>query len=374
MLKDEFCMKSTILARLSCLECPNTRSRLNYVELGEDAVLVSEAGGLFYPIIDGVIVMCPAAPAIKEKCSAFIKRNYRQLESLKECINIEKTSQMLLSIPSTEKETWHEKEMIYWERSFEIALSNPELATHGLNRTLPRQKLLSCLPKDINHGILLEIGCGATHTLSDIYGSDVPNYIGLDLSFNACLLAKQKFPRGLFIQASVENPPFSRESLDIIVAYGVMHHLPGHECNVDDLLVILKPGGYFVGADPLLKPRILSRTRTMFRPIFNYLAERRQNPQLDLRTGMSPHNDWIDWENLKKVIDRHGAITHYFMEYSVLRYLMVRFFYDRLHMRGATITKFMIFADILWLSTIGKLHKAMGPAAVHYAIRKNGNM
>ena len=85
---------------------------------------------------------------------------------------------------------------------------------------------------------------------------------------------------------------------------------------------------------------------------------------------MSPHNEWIDWDNLNKVIAGHATIAHAFMEYSPLRHLLVKIFYDQLKVRGLLFTKMIIFADQFWLATLGRLHRALGPAAVQYALKK----
>jgi len=351
---------------ISCLRCPVTRSRVSQFTLGNDTCVVSDMG-ILYPFIDGVLVMNPVAPAIKEKCSAFLSRNVNHLKYLGNLIDLDKTKEILLSKANSEEGIWHEKEMAYWETVFESALSNRRRAHPGWNRTLPRAKVLSRLPDNINRQIILEIGCGATHTLSDIYGEGVPNYIGMDLAFHACVLSKKRFPEGLFIQASVENLPFVENSLDMIVGYGVLHHLPGHEENLTTLLPAIKSGGYFVGSDPVLKPRIP-------RPVFlkSQMApkDKESHSALDLRTGMSPHNEWIDWDNLKNVISGHATIAYASFEYSVLRHLLVTIFYDRLKIQTPWFTKMIIFADQFWLATFGQLHRAFGPAGVQYALKK----
>lgn len=351
---------------ISCLRCPVTGSKVSHVQLGKDTCVVSDMG-ILYPFIDGVLVMNPVAPIIKKKCTAFLSRNADHLRDLGNRIDLDKTEEILLAKANTEKGIWHEKEMAYWESVFENALTDPKRANPGWNRTLPRKKILSRLPTNISKRIILEIGCGATHTLSDIYGKDIPNYIGMDLSFHACVLSKNKFPEGLFVQASVENLPFATNSLDMLVGYGVLHHLPGHEENLTALLPAIKSGGYFVGADPVLKPRI---PRPVFLKSSSKLMEKEQDDTLDLRTGMSPHNEWIDWDNLKKVIAGHATIAHTFMEYSVLRHFLVRIFYDRLKIQGPRFTKMIIFADQSWLATLGRLHRALGPAGVQYALKK----
>ena len=91
------------------------------------------------------------------------------------------------------------------------------------------------------------------------------------------------------------------------------------------------------------------------------------------KSGIAPHNEWIDWENLLKIIDNDAFVCESLFEYGVLRHLMIRIFQNRFKVRNKNLMKFIIFIDRLWLATIGKISRSLGPAAVHYAIQKNDN-
>jgi len=256
--------------------------------------------------------------------------------------------------------------MDYWETRFEKRLQAKVCETPGWNRTLPRKKILERLPQGLNESIILEVGCGASRTLCDVYGKSIPNYVGLDLSFYACRLAQKRLPRGLFVQASAESLPFKDSSIDVMIAYGSLHHLPGHERSVASLLPVIKTKGYLVGSDPLLKPRIL-------RPRWMRHLERAlqmKDPTINPNIGNSPHNEWIDWNNLVSLIRDKAEVIEIYHEYGPLRAILVQLFYDDLGIKGKSFTRFMMLLDQLWLATAGKLHRAIGPAGIQYALQK----
>jgi len=178
---------------------------------------------MLYPVIDNIIITEPISPQLEEKCRDFFNRNSDSLMQLGEKYNPSLTEQVLFSFSQDESLQVHREEMAYWEMKFKNRMEGIEHENPGWNRTLPRWKLLKKLPSDLNDKIILEIGCGSSHTLYDIYGSNLPNYAGSDLSFYACRLTQQVFSNGLYIQAPAEKIPLKKNSIDVIVAYGVFH-------------------------------------------------------------------------------------------------------------------------------------------------------
>lgn len=354
---------------LALLACPRTGADLAFVPLGDQAALVSVQDGVAYPVINNVVLMCPAAPQIKSICDDFLARNGQALKQAGVGYQPELTRATLCGPADSPEAEWHEKEMAYWEARFQERLTNDPHDNPGWNRTLPRKQILDRLPGDLRKKTVLEIGCGASHTLFDVFGPTLEHYIGLDLSYYACLLTQQSYPNGLFLQASAEQVPLKKNSVEMAFAYGVFHHLPDHEANVVPLMSVIAQNGFLVGSDPLLKPRIPRlRLGGGAKPL--PADDLMPSGDVDLRTGMSPHNEWIDWDNLIRLIGDTGDVTAAHAEYSPLRHVLVKAFYDKMGIRGRSFTRTLMALDRVWLATVGKLHRSLGPAGIHYAIRK----
>ena len=355
---------------LDLVICPRTNSELKIVYLENGSGLLSKEDGVLYPIINGVIIMKPVSQQVRNMCLDFFSSNENALYSLGTEYNHDLTCQVLDYCATPDQLDWHGQEMTYWEGLYEKQLRAYKDIPTNWDRTLPRGKLLSKLPAGLNHKIIFEIGCGSSFTLIDIYGHDIPLYIGLDLSYYACLLAKEQFPNALLIQGSAEKPPFKDVSIDVVIAYGVFHHLPGHEENILSIIPKLKPDGYIIGADPLLKPR-LPRPWQHVRNKLKNCDEHAGGKAMGVCPDDSPHNEWIDWPNLLNIIKDYAHVAESIFEYGALRYLIIMIFFNKLGFRGKKFINFVIILDRLWLATIGKIHRSLGPAAVHYAVQKN---
>lgn len=351
---------------LNLLICPRSKQRLKHIGVGNDEALLCPSSGVLYPIVDDIVIMNPVTKEVKNLCAMFLEKHSNLLSSLHNNFNIEATK-MALSLDSKLGDNkWSQEEMTYWERRFESQLNNLNQKPSGWNRTLPRKRLLDLLPISLNNKIILEIGCGGAGTLFDVYGDTLTMYIGLDLSFNACKLARKLFPKGIFIQGPAETLPLKNNSVDVIVAYGVLHHLPRHEEHLNNILPVIKEKGYFLGSDPVMKPRI-------HRPRIFCKDKNALTPSVQdgiPATGMSPHNEWINWENLLNVINDNARLIDACFEYSPLRHLLIMFVCERFNIRSKFFVKFVLALDRLWLGTIGKLHRSLGPAGVIYTLQR----
>jgi len=349
---------------IELLVCPRSRDGLSLVEIGGDNWLACQASGVVYPIIDDIVVMDPVTIELKDRCRKLLQRLGDTNGDLVNKLDIEKTRQYL-ALDVDSGAGWEEAEMGYWEKLFEQRALSLTSVRGNWNRTLPRKQLLERLNVALTDRTILELGCGGATTLYDLYGQNLKHYIGTDLSFNACKLAQRQFPSGLFIQCSASALPFKENSLDVVVAYGVLHHLPGHEERLKEILPILKPGGLFIGSDPILKPSIkLGGAEKKLKAIAN------AGSADQIRPGASPHNEWIDWHNMLHVIERQAKVLGAHFEYGPLRAVLVNLLFDRLRLRSRTVARALIIIDRIWLATIGRLSRALGPAGVIYTLQR----
>lgn len=118
---------------------------------------------------------------------------------------------------------------------------------------------------------ILEIACG-TATILDHFDKELNvSYCGYDLNPSYIDFAKKKYgDRGQFHCASVFEARIPRESFDITLALGILHHLSNDESLklIETAWDSLSPGGFLFSAEPVwsggqsrLEKYILSKDR-----------------------------------------------------------------------------------------------------------------
>jgi len=58
--------------------------------------------------------------------------------------------------------------------------------------------------------------------------------------------AAQLVPEGDFIQCDIDRMPFRRETFDVVLSLGVLHHIPHWQVNLRKLVGLLRPGGWML--------------------------------------------------------------------------------------------------------------------------------
>ena len=95
----------------------------------------------------------------------------------------------------------------------------------------------------------LEVGLGFA-TLSQWIGSQGVELIGLDVAQGPVNMFNARFKsnglNGEAIQGSILNPPFERESFELVVAIGSLHHTGDLSEAISKCHSLLKPGGVLV--------------------------------------------------------------------------------------------------------------------------------
>ncbi|MCP4521984.1 MAG: class I SAM-dependent methyltransferase [Cytophagales bacterium] len=105
-------------------------------------------------------------------------------------------------------------------------------------------------------GKTLEIGCGVGRGLG-VLMEQSDHYTAIDKNEGLIKEHSEKFPDSSFIYESV--PPLSKieaESIDTVVTYHVIEHIPNDELFIDEIYRVLKKGGKAVITTPNKKLRI----------------------------------------------------------------------------------------------------------------------
>lgn len=100
---------------------------------------------------------------------------------------------------------------------------------------------------------VLEIGCGQGTGAKIIYELFSPErYAGVDLDPRMVQRARRKageLPNASFHQGDVANLDFSDESFDLVVDFGIVHHVPNWRDALAEVNRVLSPGGEFLFED-----------------------------------------------------------------------------------------------------------------------------
>ncbi|HMG46764.1 MAG TPA: class I SAM-dependent methyltransferase [Allosphingosinicella sp.] len=174
-----------------------------------DGLFVSEDGSCAYAIETGVPIMLPAA--IPPSFAALYQKKIQEL-------GVDISKQIA---PAPIRWSFSDQWRAFSERDVERTWG---LSTESRVEMFFAETQLEKM--DLSEKVVLDAGCG-NGLLTEALGSYAKLVIGMDYSDSVFEDAKRsKVPNVLFIRGDVQNPPFKRETLDIIVSNGVLHHTP----------------------------------------------------------------------------------------------------------------------------------------------------
>lgn len=112
------------------------------------------------------------------------------------------------------------------------------------------QKLFEWFPEYRNHAIsILDFGCGdglMTELVHKVF--PLAKVSGIDPSAKSIDEAQKSFTKPHFAWFDGARAPFNNQSMDLIFAAGVFHHIPfdQHQACINEIFRMLKPGGRLV--------------------------------------------------------------------------------------------------------------------------------
>ena len=131
----------------------------------------------------------------------------------------------------------------YW------AMNNPVRGFVQRHYEAPRlRKLSGAAANDV-----LEIGCGQGAGARIIYDLFSPRrYVGIDLDPRMVRRARRKsgaLPNATFMEGDVTELELADESFDLVMDFGILHHVPDWRDALAQVQRVLRPGGEFLFED-----------------------------------------------------------------------------------------------------------------------------
>ena len=156
------------------------------------------------------------------------------------------------------------------------------------------RQLVGCQAKRLCAGIphprIVDLGCGPGSLARWLHRS-MPDasVMGFDVSFDMLRAGHQAGAEVAFCSGVVEQLPFRSGSLDLVVGFSVLHHLPHLPRVWDEVARVLRPGGAFIFGEPHQTPFdqwpwLVKLTKSLFAPLYLPLwlrNHRRRRPQLE---------------------------------------------------------------------------------------------
>jgi ubiquinone/menaquinone biosynthesis C-methylase UbiE len=145
-------------------------------------------------------------------------------------------------------------------------MNRPQHAEQAINRA---EKLLSFVNVKGKQNFL-EVGCGNGAASKHIAKKYLLNVTGVDVDPEQIQLAQENIndiPNIHFWEADATNLPFPDNDFDIVLSFGVMHHISNWLDALREIKRVLKPKGYFIYAD-IIFTELIARLGRSFKHSF----------------------------------------------------------------------------------------------------------
>lgn len=254
---------------------------------------------------------------------------------------------------------WLAGELEWWEGYHPNDSGRPASPDSGMRgRSRERNLLRHVRGRVRTDPVVAEMGAGTSRTVAGLWppAEGGIRYVATDLSEVALRAGVEALgPAAAAVRCEGGNWPFAEGSLDVVMVFGVLHHLPDWRAALRRACASVRPGGYVLLHEVIWKPRIL--------------ASRRDAGVCDWWT--SPHEGTVSKEALREILEESGTIERWRPEGTPLRFFAAH--YGNLHDRfeeSRALTVAMDLLDQAFGRTLGALVPSLGFAEVMCLWRK----
>ncbi len=111
--------------------------------------------------------------------------------------------------------------------------------------------LFRSLGLDVRDKDVLEIGCGSGYGAFLLNRLGPRSYLGLDLMPEQIERARQKYPGYRFeVGDATDLSGLDDASFDVVIIFGVLHHIPAWRTALNEIARLLRPGGSLFLEEP----------------------------------------------------------------------------------------------------------------------------
>jgi ubiquinone/menaquinone biosynthesis C-methylase UbiE len=208
---------------------------------------------------------------------------------------------------------------------------------------------------------VLDMGAGASLTMAGLWPpaeNDV-RYVATDLSLGALRDGRRNLRGvGASVQCEAGNWPFAEGSADVVLIFGVLHHVPRWRDALRNACESVRPGGFVLLNEVVEKPQVLARFRK------GRVAD----------TWSSPHEGHVSGEELREILASRGTVLRWRGEGSPLSFALVHYLdlHERLE-RSRRLTRLMQALDQAFGRSIGRLFPSLGFGEVMALWQRDGS-
>jgi len=158
----------------------------------------------------------------------------------------------------------------------------------------------------------LEIGCGNGEVSKYIARNYVGKVIATDIDPDQIAIARKgsgNISNLRFQVADAVELPFEDESFDVVIAFGVLHHIDKWDTAMAEIIRVLRPGGYLIYAEVIYPEAISS---------------------MDKSSSLSFGLETVDIKKVKSFFEKNG----FTQIYSFLEKVLVCNNYEAVYRKG----------------------------------------